>query len=174
MLVSVLVSALFIQLMFLNISCAQEHKHEKEEKGERGEHAREVGEKGEGEEDGTQFGIKESYEGVRRGVHMTLIYNAEKDAFVGVVKNITKEVIPHVRVEVHLSNGVELGPTPRADLAPGKSRNIVLSVEGNKFKSWSTHAESGNEEGHGSVGEGHEGREKGEHGGKKEGKGEHK
>ena len=151
----VLASVFMIQLMFMGISCAQEGKEG-------------------GEEDGTQYGIKESYEGVRRGVHMTLRYNAEKDAFIGVVKNTTKKMISQVRVEVHLSNGVELGPTLRADLEPGKSRDIILAVEGNNFKSWSTHAESGNEEGHEDEGEGHEGREKGEHGSKKEGKREHK
>lgn len=154
----ILASVFMIQLMFLGTSCAQEGKEHREE----------------GEEDGTQYGIKESYEGVRNGVHMTLAYNAEKDSFVGIVKNTTKKVIRKVRVEVHLSNGVELGPTPRADLKPGKSRNILLSVKGNKFETWSTHAESGNEEAHGTEGEeAHSGREKNEHNDKKENGGEH-
>lgn len=144
------------------------------ESGERGEKGHNESSEGgeEGEEDGTQLAKEETYEGVRRGVQMTLAYDAEEDAFIGEVKNITNEVIPQVRVEVHLSNKVELGPTPRADLAPGESRKIVLPVEGNSFKTWSTHAESGNEEGHGGEGEG-----KGEHGGDgKEGKegGEHR
>ncbi len=148
----------------------KEKSTESHESSERGEHARDVGESGEGEEDGTQIGINDSYEGVRSGVHMTLAYDAEKDGFVGVVKNTTEKVVSQVRVEVHLSNGVELGPTPRADLEPGAVRNIFLSAENNSFKTWSTHAESGEEEGHGEEGEG------GEHGGEgeSEGEGEHK
>ncbi len=136
-------------------------EHESSEKGH--------DEAGEDEEDGTQIGINETYEGVRRGVQMTLAYNAEKDAFTGMVTNITTEVIPQVRVEVHLSNKVELGPTPRADLAPGESREINLSAEGNSFESWSTHAESGKEEGHANEEEGkkssesHEESKRGEH-----------
>lgn len=124
----------------------------------------------EGEEDGTKFGIDETYEGLRNGVHMTLAYDAEADAFVGMVTNTTENVISQVRIEVHLSNSVELGPTPREDLAVGESRKIVLSADGNSFKSWSTHAESGSEEGHGEEsehgGEGEEGHgteDRGEH-----------
>lgn len=127
----------------------------------------------EGEEDGTQFGIDETYEGLRNGVHMTLAYDAETDAFVGMVTNTTEDVISQVRVEVHLSNSIELGPTPRADLAVGESRKIILSADGNSFKSWSTHAESGTEEGHGEGGE-HGGEGEGEEGHGKEGRGEHR
>jgi len=43
---------------------------------------------------------------------MILAYNAESDAFVGTVENITEDEISQVRVEVHLSNSAELGPTP--------------------------------------------------------------
>lgn len=133
-------------------------RESKEEHGGEGREGREAGSEGKGEENGNQFGIKETYSGVRRGVQMTLKYNAKKGGFVGKVKNVTTKTIKDVRVEVHLSNGVELGPTQRADLAPRQTRAIFLSTEGNKFKSWSTHAESGEEEGHGS--EGKEGRER--------------
>lgn len=170
-----LITALVVvaAVVFTGCSNTSGEKKEKEteshELSETGEHARELGgEKGEeSEEDGTQIGINESYEGVRSGVHMVLAYDAEKDGFVGVVKNTLDKAISQVRVEVHLSNGVELGPTPRADLAPGESRDIFLPAKDNKFESWSTYAESGVEEGHGNEGEG-------EHGGRKEGNGEHK
>lgn len=156
----VLMSTLFMQLIFVGCAFAQE-KHSDEG----------------GEENGKQFKINQTFEDVRRGVQMTLVYDAKKDAFVGKVKNVTSKTISDVRVEVHLSNGVELGPTKREDLSAGKSRKIQLSAEGNKFNTWSTHAESGNEEGHGAEGEdegeSHESREKGEHGERKERKGEH-
>jgi hypothetical protein len=181
-LMMLLVASLIIGTSACHSSRESSNEHgnrEKSEKNEaKGEHNEggESAEKGhdeggeEGEEDGSQFRIDETYEGVRNGVHMALAYDSKEDAFIGVVKNITQEVVPQVRVEVHLSNKVELGPTPRADLAPGESRKIILKAEGNTFDSWSTHAESGKEEGHGSEGsegkeggESHSEREKGEH-----------
>ena len=144
----------------------------------RGEHAGEAGESHaeEGEESGERFTLNQTYDGVRNGVRMILRYSREVGAFVGTVENITEETVPTVRVEVHLSNGVELGPTPRADLAPGQKRPVTLSAEGNRFEWWTTHAESGVEIGHGAEGEeGGEGR--GEHAGEtgegREGRGEH-
>ena len=71
---------------------------------------------------------------------------------------------PQVRVEVHLSNGIELGPTKSVDLKPAQKSKINLPAKNQKFETWSTHAESGSYEG------GH-GKERGEH---KSEKGEHK
>lgn len=161
-------------LVFVTSSCFNSEESESEHGTESSnEKSVEAGEKGhneageQGEEDGTQFGINDSYNGVRNGVRMILAYDAESDAFVGTVENTTEAVIAQVRVEVHLSNSVELGPTPRADLAPGETRKIILSAEGNSFESWSTHAESGNsEEGHGEEGEGEHGGEGREEGGR--------
>ena len=76
-----------------------------------------------------------------------------------------------VRVEVHLPNGKELGPTKPGDLKPGEKREVTLKPESKDFDGWSAHPEVGNEEhGHGEDGE-HAKREKGEHG--REGRGEH-
>jgi len=111
----------------------------------RGEHAGEAGEghAEEGEESGERFTLNQTYDGVRNGVRMILSYDQETGAFKGTLENITENIIPQVRVEVHLSNGTELGPTPRADLAPGQKRAITLPAEGNTFTWWTTHAESG-------------------------------
>ena len=129
-----------------------EHAESREEAGEhgesgegRGEHAGEAGEgyAEETEESGERFTITQTYDGVRKGVRMILRYSREVEAFVGTVENITEEIIPQVRIEVHLSNGAELGPTPQADLAPDQKRTVTLPAEGNTFTWWTTHAESG-------------------------------
>ena len=155
----------FVGLLVIGISSCHysegsENEHGTESSNEhKAKESNESGEKSnveEGEEDGTQIEINETFEGVRNGVKMILAYDADKDAFIGTVENITEGVISQVRVEVHFSNSVELGPTPKADLAAGETRKISLSAEGNSFKTWSTHAESGNEKGH-------EGESEGEH-----------
>ena len=51
---------------------------------------------------------------VRAGARLVLRYDAATQTFVGTVENTTSVTLSQVRVEVHLSNGVELGP----DYAP--------------------------------------------------------
>jgi len=54
-----------------------------------------------------------------------------------------------VRVEVHLSNGVELGPTTPTDIDPGESVDVVLKAADKDFDGWTAHpevGESGNDE----------------------------
>ena len=59
------------------------------------------------------------------------------------LKNTTDAILPQVRVEVHLSNGVELGPTSPVDLAPGEEILIELMAEGAPFATWTAHPEVG-------------------------------
>ena len=54
-----------------------------------------------------------------------LNYDAAGNFFVGAVENTTGNVLNQVRVEVHLSNGTELGPTNPVDLAPGQVLEIT-------------------------------------------------
>lgn len=108
--------------------------------------------------------------GTGRGAHLTLARDADAVAFKGTVKNVSEKALSQVRVEVHLSNGVELGPTARKDLAPGESMPVALPAAGQEFEWWTTHPEHGSEEGHG---EGHEG-ERGEHREGGERSGEHR
>ena len=82
-------------------------------------------------------------------------YDQDKGLFVGTVENTTDKKIEAVRVEVHLSNGKELGPTPRADLQPGEKRPVMLKAESTNFDKWTAHPEVGSgEHGHGGEGKG--------------------
>lgn len=106
------------------------------------------------------------------GARLVLQFNPNTQVFEGSVTNTTAGMLPQVRVEVHLDNGVELGPTKRIDVSPGETISVELGTFGNEFYAWVSHPEAGIEEGHGAGGEkGGEGRgERGEGG---EGRGEH-
>ena len=118
-----------------------------------------------GEESGTRYAKDETHDESRRGVRLVLRYDPDQDAFVGTVTNTTDTVLNRVRVEVHLSNGVELGPTTPGDLQPGESAQITLAADGEQFDTWSAHPESGSDE-HGTEGDaGHGTEEDAEHDG---------
>ena len=106
-----------------------------------------------GEESGNLLTLEETYDVVRQGARLILDYSAEDSAFVGTVQNTTDETLSQVRVEVHLSNGVELGPTTPLDLEPGQTVDVILSAGDQVFDGWSPHAEVGASE-HGHEGEG--------------------
>ncbi len=97
----------------------------------------------EGEESNVELALNERYDNVRNGARLILDYNAASNAFVGTVENTTNEILMQVRVEVHLSNGVELGPTAPVDLAPGAQIAIELKAEGPAFNKWTAHPEVG-------------------------------
>lgn len=128
---------------------------------EKGEHSRDANSSGEGEESGTMFALDDVYNEVKNGVHLVLSYDATSNTFSGNIENITDKSIDKVRVEVHLSNGLELGPTKRTDLSPGQKVDISLKGSEKEFESWSTHAEVGSSE-HGENEE-HDGEEGSEH-----------
>lgn len=96
-----------------------------------------------GEESGAALAPDQTYDAVRRGTRLILRYDAEANAFIGTVRNITAGVLRRVRVEVHLSNGVELGPTEPVDLAPGAEREVRLAATEQAFTGWTPHAEVG-------------------------------
>ncbi len=122
------------------------------------------------EESGQQFGLTDTYDKVRAGARLTLSYDAAAQAFTGTVVNTTNAILPQVRVEVHLSNGVELGPTAPVDLMPGQALPVNLPAGNQPFVRWGAHPEvgGGNAEG---GGEHSGGSESGEHSG---GGGEHR
>ncbi len=134
-------------------------------KAEKGIHERDAHGEGEGEEDGAQLGLNEVYDVERKGTHLILNYDLDENAFTGTVENVSSEMLDRVRVEVHLSNGTELGPTTHVDLKPGELREILLDAGPDDFDGWSTHAEVGSSE------HSHEG--EGDHGHSHEGEGEH-
>ena len=128
----------------------------------------EEGSGGSDEESGQQFTINETYDNVRNGARLILNYDPNTSAFVGTVENTTNQTLSRVRVEVHLSNGTELGPTTPRDLAPGEKMDVILDATGENFSTWGAHPEVGSGGGSESGGEG-EG--SGEHGGQGEGEG---
>jgi len=108
----------------------------------------------ENEEANMQLELNETYDQLRKGTRLVLSYNKETSSFTGSVENTTEEALPNVRVEVHLSNGTELGPTTPVNLDSGQSQSIELIATGEKFDQWSAHAEIGNSEhSHGEDGE---------------------
>ena len=117
-----------------------------------------------GEESGAELALNETYDRGRNGARLILTYDAQDNSFKGTVENTTNETLKQVRVEVHLSNGKELGPTPAADLAPGEKRDVQLIATSTDFERWTAHPEVGEGE-HGSD------RERGEH--DREGDSEH-
>ena len=109
---------------------------------------------------------------VRSGARLILSYDAASNAFKGTVENTTNGVLTNVRIEVHLSNGTELGPTTPIDLAPGQIAQVNLPSTQALFTGWIAHAEVGGGEVGGEHGTGN-GEGGGEHGGSGEGGGEH-
>jgi len=146
------ISLIAIVLVSIICSCSNEPKRNMEKELEA--LARDVGGEVEGEEDGSQFGLSDVYDIIKNGAHLVLSFDAESNSFIGTVENTTKEVLKKVRVEVHLSNGIELGPTTPVDLEPGEKVKVKLEASGKDFETWSTHAEVGSSvEGHGGEGE---------------------
>lgn len=151
-------TALLAMAVALMYGCTHvaESAHDEGSEASGSEHARERGEghdEGsgeehgeEGEEDGTEYALDDTYDQVRRGVRLILAYDADTNSFIGTVENTTDDTLEQVRVEVHLSNGTELGPTPRADLAPGQSREVVLPATAKSFEGWTAHPEVGESE----------------------------
>ncbi len=125
------------------------------------------------EESKVELALNEQYDRVRNGARLVLKYDPDTNAFKGTVENTTDETLKQVRVEVHLSNGKELGPTTPGDLAPGTKKEILLPATGTDFNAWTAHPEVGEGE-HSGEGEDseHGGEGKSEHGHKEEG-GEH-
>ena len=137
-----------------------------------GEHGNEsTGAGGEEGSDANALAPDETFDAVRSGARLILKYDAPSNSFKGTVENTTNGVLGRVRIEVHLSNGAELGPTTPTDMAPGEVAMIHLPATPGSFTGWTAHAEVGTgEEGSESGGEHRDG---GEHGGGRESGGEH-
>lgn len=144
-----LVLALILAGVLFAAACSDgEHDGQSREgAGEHGgrQHQQEGGEE-DGEESANQLGKDEAYDHTRGGARLILTYSGEDNAFTGTVRNTTDDVLTRVRVEVHLSNGIELGPTEPGDLAAGESREITLEASEEPFETWSAHPEVGEEQ----------------------------
>ncbi len=127
---------------------------------------------GESEETNVELTLNDQYDKIRNGARLILNYDPHSNAFKGTVENTTNETLKRVRVEVHLSNGKELGPTTPEDLAPGDTREVLLAATSTNFDKWTAHPEVGDDE-HGSgESRGEHDRERNEHS-SGEGRGEH-
>ena len=116
-------------------------------------------------DDANALARDETYDAVRNGARLVLSYDAPSNSFKGTVENTTNGVLDRVRIEVHLSNGAELGPTTPTDMAPAEVVTINLPATQASFTGWTAHAE---------IGTGGEGSESGgEHGGEHGSGGEH-
>ncbi len=96
-----------------------------------------------GEESGTELAVDETFDEVRACVRLVMKYDAATRTFIGTVTNTTEGPLTSVRVEVHLSNGTELGPTTPIDLAAGESAIVTLPAGDEPFDGWTPHAEVG-------------------------------
>ena len=81
-----------------------------EHRGSGGESGRESGSAG--SEEGSGAGMlapNETFDMTRAGARLIMNYDPAANAFTGTVENTTNNTLTNVRVEVHLSNGTELG-----------------------------------------------------------------
>ena len=125
-----------------------------------------------GEESGAELALNETYDQVRNGARLILTYDTQNNTFKGTVENTTDETLKQVRVEVHLSNGKELGPTTPGDLAPGQKIEVQLIATSTDFDGWTAHPEVGEgEHSHGEEHSEHDSEREGGH--DREGDGEH-
>ncbi len=131
-----------------------EHGNGGEGSGSEGAEGAEGSEGSGGGEEATanQLAPDETFDMVRGGARLILNYDAGSNAFAGTVENTTNTTLTRVRIEVHLSNGTELGPTIPIDLAPGQTAPITLQSTPASFTGWIAHAEVGNAEGGGDEG----------------------
>ena len=112
---------------------------------------------GSGSEEGSGANLApdEIFDAVRGGARLILNYDTGSNSFTGTVENTTSNVLEQVRIEVHLSNGTELGPTTPVNLAPGQVMDVNLPSTAASFTGWIAHAEVGREaEGRQAGGEG--------------------
>jgi hypothetical protein len=138
-------------VLVLAITGCSEDSGSGEHDGVSGEHF-EGSESDSGEESGTQFELGDIYEEVRADARLIISYDAAANMFTGTVENTTNGTLSEVRVEVHLSNGAELGPTTKVDLAPGQIVDVSLAATEESFTTWSAHPEvGGGEHGGGSA-----------------------
>ena len=73
------------------------------------------------------------------GAEGTLSYDFATHTFTGRVENPTTTTLRQVRVAVHLSNGIKLGPTASVNLAPGQAVDITIPAGGQPFTHWSAY-----------------------------------
>ena len=116
-----------VVLLFAFAGCSGSSESGEHEGGSESSEHESGPETGEGdEESGTQLGKSDVFDQVRAGARLVLSYDSSANAFTGTVENTTGATLKRVRVEVHLSNGIELGPTTPVDVSPGQVVPVTL------------------------------------------------
>lgn len=129
--------------------------------GESGREGRESGDGGEEGSGASTLALDEAFDEVRGGARLILNYDAPSNSFKGTVENTTGSVLKRVRIEVHLSNGTELGPTTPIDMPPGAVAVVNMPATQASFTGWIAHAEVGGGESGGEHGDMESGSEHG-------------
>ncbi len=101
---------------------------------------------GKNEESSITLTLNDTYDMVRNGARLILSYDKQSNSFKGTVENTTGDTLTRVRVEVHLSNGIELDPTTPMDLAPSEKVDVTLPATNQAFNGWTAHTEVGGDE----------------------------
>ena len=117
----------------------------------------ESGGSGSEEGNGATLALDETFDATHGGARLIMSYDANSNAFTGTVENTTNNGLTNVRIEVHLSNGVELGPKTPLDMAAGEVTDITLPATPASFTGWVPHAEVGSGEGGGEMAGGESG-----------------
>ena len=84
----------------------------------------------------TRLAPDETFNQLRAGTRLVMSYDPAINAFTGTVQNTTSYRLLNVRVEVHLEDGTELGPTPPIDLAPDEVQQVELQSTVPSFIGW--------------------------------------
>ena len=114
-----------------------------QEPGTAGEAGNEGGEAG---EPGALCAMSETARQSRSGVDPARSFDRATASFAGTVTNPTAAPVAGVRVEIHLSNGVEPGPTPLLTLNPSQASPVARDARGQEFTTWQVHLEIGRDE----------------------------
>ena len=77
--------------------------------------------------------LNQTYEATCNGARLVMRYDEANNRFVGKVVNMTNATLTRVRVEIHLSNGVELGPTTPTDLPAGYQLSLTMPATDQPF-----------------------------------------
>ena len=84
-----------------------------------------------------QHGLTDTAWETRGGINLVLCYDEGIEVFTGTLTNTMGVGVPSVEFRVHLSNGIELGPSSGASLAPGQVLAVMLNARGQRFTAWS-------------------------------------
>lgn len=87
------------------------------------------------------------YDDTISGVHVMVKYMLDDKYFYGSLENVGDEHVVGLKLGMHLSNGMDLGPSHGADLEPGKAGSVVIDADIKEWEKWAVYVEIGDAEG---------------------------